>query len=177
MVSPRIIVNRSFSYDQYFDLVKEQSEKNLTSGEQTIEHIEATKLNYHRMKRLNKQVEINDKLNQLVKKIDINQTWLILAETWCGDGAQTIPVISKIASLNPKIDMKIIFRDENPDLMNKYLTNGTRSVPKLICSENESGKVIGTWGPRPEGIKQKAEKFKFENPRFATDEFKKQLHL
>lgn len=177
MTVKEVTVNHSFSYNEYFELVKEQAEKKLTSGEQAEEHVEATKMNFYRMQRLNRQVEINEKLAERVRKLSTEWNWVILAETWCGDGAQTIPVIAKISEHNPKINLKIIFRDENPSLMDKYLTKGTRSIPKLICCETKSQKEIGTWGPRPEGIKQKAEEFKAEHPDISPDDFKRHLHF
>src|ERR1051326_1487788 len=116
-------LTRSFTYSSYRDLVAELAAKNSTTGEPTPERIEATKLNAVRMKRIEKQVIVRKDLEELVKKIRSKWQWIVLAEAWCGDGAQNIPVIAKIASLNPNIELGIVLRDENPELMDRHLTN------------------------------------------------------
>ncbi|MEW6467638.1 MAG: thioredoxin family protein [Bacteroidota bacterium] len=153
------------------------AKRGATSGEQSPEHIEATRLNAQRMARLNKQTEISPALRQLAGKLQRPWTWLILAETWCGDGAQTIPVIAKIADLNSNIALKIILRDEHPHIMDKYLTNGTRSIPKLICHDESAGRELGTWGPRPKDIRERVEKLKSDHPGISRQEFLENLHL
>jgi len=130
------------------------------------------------MKRIDKQVQINAPLHQLIQENQQAVEWTILSEAWCGDGAQIIPVIAKIAAISPEtIDLKIILRDENPEIMDAYLTNGSRSIPKLICKDRESGKVLGTWGPRPAGIVKMKEDFMQQNPGVDHDTFVKNLHL
>ena len=61
-----------------------------------------------------------------------NFTLLVLAEGWCGDAAQILPVINKIAEYSSLIDLKVVCRDENPELMDQFLTNGSKSIPKVI---------------------------------------------
>lgn len=68
-------------------------------------------------------------------------------------------------------------RSENPDLMDAHLTNGTKSIPKLICIHTNSGKEIGDWGPRPAIIQEKVKKLKSENPLITAQEFSRNLHL
>lgn len=172
-------VSKSFSYDDYKNLVIEYSEKNRTTGnEQLPERIEATKINAQRMKRIDKQVQVNENITSLIKKLNTKWEWIVIAESWCGDGAQNIPVIAKIASLSPdNIELKIILRDENPEIMEAYLTNGSRSIPKLICIHSETKEEIGTWGPRPAKIKEMVAEFKAQYPNVPHDEFVKNLHL
>src|ERR1035437_3071990 len=171
-------VSRYWSYPDYKDLTIRLSESKSTTGsEQSSERIEATKLNAQRMKRLDKQIVIRKDLADLIKRINRKWKWVVIAESWCGDGAQNIPVLAKMASLNLNIDLKIILRDENPDNMDKHLTNGARSIPILICTDEISGKKIGMWGPRPQKIAKKAKEFKSANPNISHDEFVKNVHL
>ena len=107
-----------------------------------------TKLNNQRMKRLDKQTKLNVETLNKTQKINKDFTWLVLTESWCGDAAQTLPVINKFAEANEKIDLKVVLRDENEELMNQFLTNGSQSIPKLIVVDNNSKEVIGSWGPR-----------------------------
>ena len=75
--------------------------------------------------------------------------WLIITEGWCGDAAQNIPIIEKIAAESEHIETRYVLRDENLELMDAYLTNNARSIPKLIALDAETLAEIGTWGPRP----------------------------
>jgi hypothetical protein len=171
-------VQNSFSYKQYKDLVIEYAGRNATSGEEQLtERVAATKINAQRMIRIDKQVQISNELLELVEKLKIEWEWLVIAESWCGDGAQNIPIIAKIAASSPAISLKIILRDENPEIMDAYLTNGSRSIPKLICFNKETKREIGIWGPRPTGIQQKVKEYKMQNPNASHDEFVNNLHL
>ena len=168
---------RICGYDGYRNLVEECAKNNSTSGEMLPERINATNLNAHRMRRIEKQVIIRDDLTQLVRNLKSKWEWVVLAETWCGDGAQNIPVIAKIALLNQNIKLQIVLRDENPELMNKHLTNGNRSIPKLICTDVNSGKEMGTWGARPKRIAEMVTEYKTKNPNVPHSEFVQNLHL
>jgi hypothetical protein len=73
---------------------------------------------------------------------------LVLAADWCGDAANTVPVLARLADLIPGMELRILERDRYPDVMNRYLTNGTRSIPMVIALDPEFGE-LGHWGPRP----------------------------
>jgi len=108
------------------------------------------KLNRQRMHRLEKTAALNESLKAKARKINRKQIWLILTEGWCGDAAQNIPVIEKIAAENKNIETRYVLRDENLELMDAYLTRNARSIPKLIALDAETLEELGTWGPRPE---------------------------
>lgn len=111
--------------------------------------LEYSKLNVVRMKRLDKTVEIIPELKEIVQGISAPQTWLVITEGWCGDAAQIVPVLHKIAELNPNIQLKFLLRDENLELMDQYLTNGrSRSIPKIVVL-NEHNEELFNFGPRP----------------------------
>jgi hypothetical protein len=78
---------------------------------------------------------------------------IILAEDWCGDAANTVPVLAKLANEIPTMDARIIRRDENPEVMDAYLTNGARSIPIAILLDADF-QEIGHWGPRPKELQQ-----------------------
>src|SRR5690606_21925767 len=77
--------------------------------------------------------------------------WLVLSEGWCGDAAQILPILNKMAIITTNIELKIVFRDENEELMNMFLTNGGKSIPKLIILDRDTLNVYNSWGPRPKG--------------------------
>jgi hypothetical protein len=75
--------------------------------------------------------------------------WLILNEHWCGDGAQIVPVQAAIALASKgRIEARVLFRDQNLELMDQFLTNGGRSIPKTIQLDSEF-RVTTSWGSRP----------------------------
>lgn len=171
-------LQEAFTYEQFRALVDEQEQRHLTSGtEQSEERITATALNAHRMRRLDKQVTILPELKQKVEQIDRPMIWLVLAETWCGDGAQTIPVIQKIAACNPLIQFRLLLRDQHDCIMDAMLTNGSRSIPKLVCLDAETLEEKATWGPRPQRISEAVARFKIENPDASKDKIKEHTQL
>ncbi|PHR45560.1 MAG: thioredoxin family protein [Fluviicola sp.] len=123
------------------------------------------KLNRSRQKRWLKTGVIHERVKQVVSKIKTTQTWYIITEPWCGDAAHSIPFLKLIADLNPLINLNIVWRDTPPLMIEKYLTNGGKSVPKLVIRD-EKDRDLGVWGPRPEecqtiylDLKEKEAKF------------------
>ncbi|MGH7702900.1 MAG: thioredoxin family protein [Gemmatimonadales bacterium] len=77
-----------------------------------------------------------------------NLRLLVISEDWCGDASNTVPVLAKWAEQTPGLELRIVRRDENRELMNRYLTNGSRSIPIVILLDQDF-REIGHWGPRP----------------------------
>ena len=77
-----------------------------------------------------------------------NRKLLVIAEDWCGDASNTVPILAKLAQSVPGLELRVIQRDANPELMQQYLTNGSRSIP-IVIALDESYQEIGHWGPRP----------------------------
>src|SRR5690554_4483117 len=140
-------VAKAMDYDQYNALMTQLVAENRSTGEQSEEKTKYTKLNYTRSKRLDKTAVIDEDAANFFKNIKHPPTWLVISEPWCGDAAQSLPLLNKIAQLSPNISLKIVLRDENLELMDSFLTNGTRSIPKLIVLD-ENYNVLTTWGPR-----------------------------
>lgn len=107
-----------------------------------------TKLNWSRLNRWLKTGVLSDKMKAAVAEISTPQQWIIITEPWCGDAAHIVPFLQMIAALNPQIHVEYELRDAEPFRINSYLTNGGKSIPKLII-KNEAGKDLATWGPRP----------------------------
>lgn len=142
--------NNSLSYDDYLKLIDEKIAQKLSTGHEQSELLtDFTKLNRARMKRLDKTQQILPELEAAVKQVNQKQVWLVLTESWCGDAAQHLPVFNKLRAMNPLIDLRLVLRDDNDELMQKYLTNGGRSIPKLIVVSENMDTEIFNWGPRP----------------------------
>ena len=74
---------------------------------------------------------------------------LVLSEDWCGDAVNIVPIIAKLADSVRNMDMRILARDQNLDIMDAHLTNGkSRSIPIVILL-NDKFQECGWWGPRP----------------------------
>jgi len=144
-------IKKSMTFAEYIRLIDDLLLEGKTTGENQSEAMfNYGKLNRQRMRRLEKTVEINDTLKEKARNVKANWTWLIITEGWCGDAAQNISIIEKIALESANIETRYVLRDENLELMDAYLTNNARSIPKLICLDAETFKEIGTWGPRPQ---------------------------
>ncbi len=143
---------RSHTYQEYRKIVSDLLNQGLSSGnEQSEDLTNYSKLNEVRMHRLDKTMEIDDIYIEQLLSLKGKYIWLVLSEGWCGDAAQLLPVFNKMALISLNIELKIVFRDENEALMNFFLTNGSKSIPKLLVLEKESYKVLKNWGPRPNG--------------------------
>lgn len=157
-------IENSFSYDEYRAFVSDLAKQNKTTGhEQREDLINYTQLNEARLHRLDKTIYIIDEVKSVLENISEKYIWLVLTESWCGDAAQILPIIHKMAEVSDKIDLRIVLRDDNEDLMNLFLTNGTKSIPKLIIIDKETNEVINDFGPRPIGAKQLILDYKAEH--------------
>ncbi|MDG1529449.1 MAG: thioredoxin family protein [Polaribacter sp.] len=140
---------KSLSYDTYRKMVGDLlDERKSTGPNQSEALLNYSSLNDARMNRLDKKTKLSDATIEALKTTKTPQTWLMITEGWCGDAAQIGPVINKMSLETDKVDFKVVLRDENEDLMNQFLTNGSKSIPKLVVLD-ENNEVISSWGPRP----------------------------
>jgi len=143
----------SYSYSEYRKLVTDLlSEGKSTGNEQSESLTNYSKLNEARMNRLEKTIKISEEAISKLQNLDNHYIWLVISEGWCGDAAQILPILNKMASASDKkVDLRIVLRDENEEFMDQYLTNGGRAIPKVIVICKEAGIVRTDWGPRPKG--------------------------
>ncbi|MFI8604869.1 thioredoxin family protein [Cellulophaga baltica] len=168
---------KSVSYQEYRATVSALVANGLSTG--TVQNdalANYTLLNDKRMKRLDKTLKFSEDVVERITKVSKKITWLVLTESWCGDAAQTMPVMNKLASLNPNIEFKVILRDENLALMNQFLTNGTLSIPKLLMIDDATNTVFSEWGPRPSKATQLVAEYKNTHGTL-TPEFKQDLQI
>ncbi len=168
---------KAISYQDYRKLTEEHALANTNSGTKITESlVNYTKLNHRRMKRLDKTLKITEQIQETIAQYSKNTTWIVLTETWCGDAAQTMPMMQKFAELNSGIDLKVLLRDEHLDLMDAFLYNGGRSIPKLIAFDRDTNKIIGDWGPRPTEATKMVNDYKATHGKL-TPEFKEDLQV
>jgi len=167
------IFNNAMDFETYDKHVKELFAQGKTTGDnQTSNYIYFTKLGIQRLKRgLKTTTLISKVIGTLNKTKAIN--WLVISEAWCGDAVNIIPSIVKMAEADKKISLKIILRDENPEIMNRFLTNGTRAIPIVIFLDDHFNE-LANWGARPKPAQQIVIAHK-ENPVKSFDEVKVDL--
>jgi hypothetical protein len=170
-------IEKGTSYQEYIELVSKQVQNGTSTGTNQTEALtQYTLLNDSRMRRLDKTTKISDDILGILNDFRGNQTWLVLTESWCGDAAQSMPIINKIAEISNRIDLRVVQRDEHIDLMNAFLTNGAQSIPKLIVIDTATNKLIGEWGPRPSTATELVNTYKSEHGSLSP-EFKQDLQV
>lgn len=144
-------ITGEMSYQEYRDMIDALLKEGKTTGENHSEMmVNYTKMNATRMKRIDKHTGLSEELRRIAEHLSRPQKWTVLTEGWCGDAAQIVPVFHKVAeAAGPAIELKFVLRDLHLDLMDQHLTNGGRSIPKLIAEDAETGEQLFTWGPRP----------------------------
>ncbi|MFT5242164.1 MAG: hypothetical protein ACJA1H_000809 [Glaciecola sp.] len=168
-------LKKAISYQEYRDLVKQLVALESTTGNEKTEDLaNYTMLNDRRMKRWDKTLKVSEEIEEKVSGFKGNITWLVITESWCGDAAHVLPVLHKIVNLSPNIDLKLVFRDENLELMDQFLTNGGRAIAKLIMIDNITGNVLNTYGPRPTEATKLVNDYKEIHGKL-TPEFKEDL--
>jgi Thioredoxin len=148
--------NKIYNYESYLTTIQDLykvGKASVVDIENNEEMLHYSELNIGRMLRLSRTAKISAQNTFLIEKITKKLRILVITEGWCGDAAQVMPVVHSMMQMNPNLQLDIIFRDENLEIMDRFLTNGTRSIPKYIAiDENEI--VIGEWGPRPSPLLQ-----------------------
>ncbi|MDX2171728.1 MAG: thioredoxin family protein [Bacteroidota bacterium] len=154
----KLYITKSITYPEYCSLLEKLLSEGKTTGTNQSEYyLNYAKLNLARMNRLNKTLSLSEKLKTQLQKITKHYIWLVITEGWCGDASQNIPALYLMEKENSNIELRIILRDENLELMDKYLTNGSRSIPKLICLEKVTLNEVFVWGPRPNDLQKISE--------------------
>jgi len=170
-------IAKGMDYPRYRELVRQLALMGKCTGpNQSEAMVNYTKLSDRRMARWDKTFKISEYVQQKLGALDKELTFLVLTESWCGDAAASLPIINKVAEASPNITLKVVLRDESLDLMDTFLTNGARSIPKVIVLDKGNNEIMGEWGPRPSIATQMVEDCKREHGKL-TDAFKEELQV
>lgn len=148
-------VAKSIPFEDYLKAFEEAVETNskLPEAEQ-VPYFQYFTLNLQRTQRILKHYVVTDELLNAINALEKPLHWLVITEPWCGDASQIVPVIAKIAAASEgKIQLHLVYRDENLELIDSYLTNSGRAIPKIIQLDDEYN-FIAHWGPRPAAAQQ-----------------------
>ena len=150
-------------FNTYSELFKEILDGNNTTAPYDDAHfVEYVKLNASRQHRWIKTGVLSQELINTIEKIKDEQHWVLITEPWCGDASHNAPFIAKIAELNPHIKLEIQLRDSEYSEIDKYLTNGGKSIPILVV-RNAKNEDLFVWGPRPAACQQIFQEMKNNN--------------
>lgn len=159
--------------------VYEQQFQDILSGENSSypydsdDYVNYVKMNQARIKRWNKTGKLLPEATESIKNIKQPMNWVLITEPWCGDAAHSHAFIDKLARLNSNIELTIQNRDAANSEIDQYLTNGGKSIPKLIVRDAE-GNDLFSWGPRPKEAQALAMRLKV-NESMSADEKKRAL--
>lgn len=160
---------KGISFQEYFAKMTAEVDNKIESP-----YAKYIPMNLQRVKRITKTFKLNEEVAQGLKNLNTRLNWLIISEHWCGDASQTVSIMQGIAAASEgKINLRIVYRDENPALMDAHLTNGGKSIPKLIQLD-ENFHFLGDWGPRPTGAQELIIKAKAEGVEYTV--YSEKLH-
>lgn len=167
----------SMTYEEYRQMGIDLHAEGCTTGPNQSEDLVAyAKMNEQRMHRLDKTVSIGPELTAALMAITAPQKWIVITEDWCGDAAQNVPAFAKMAAINPLINLRLILRDENPEIMKHFLTNGGTSIPVFIVL-NANNELMARWAPRPAPAQQMLMDWKnASEPKMSYSDFATELH-
>jgi hypothetical protein len=171
------VLDEAYSYERYNKLVEELfNEFRTTNDDNSESQLNYTKLNIHRTAKWDKRAKIDEELISMIENIFRDQIWFMITEGWCGDSGQVLPFINKMAEVNEHIELKVVLRDQHPEVMNEFLTDGSRSIPKLIILDKANMDILGSWGPRPSEV-QNDYISKRRDPNYENKKATEELHL
>ena len=161
-------LDKAVEYTSYQSLFVEKSE-----NPNSYTYGQYIPMNLQRSSRLDRTVKLTEEQVKIAQNAP-QQTWLVISEHWCGDASQTVPVMAKIAEASQgNISLRLVYRDEVPELMQAHLTNGGMAVPKIVQLDAQN-QLINDWGPRPLEAQNLVIKLK-SNPETAA-KYSEELH-
>lgn len=168
------VIDNGYTQASYLELFERLVEQEMTTGDNQSEAMVGyTKLNWQRLLRSQKTLKLPVDVQDDLKNLEGEYVLLVLTEPWCGDAANATPVFGVIDEQAPNVELRYILRDKHLGIMDEFLTNGTRSIPKAVILKKDSLDVIGSWGPRPKkGFELLAE---YKSGSIEKEEFYKKL--
>lgn len=159
-----IFDNDGLDYTRYRELVNQLLVDGKTTGpDHSDAMLHYTKMNVQRMNRVEKTTVLNEELLTTIANVKGKYHFLVITEGWCGDAAQIVPVINKIALSAPdKFDLRLVLRDQHLELIDAHLTNGGRAIPVLLVLDENKELILPKWGPRPEVLQVLLKQWKLE---------------
>lgn len=153
------------------------AEGKTTGPKQTETYISAATINQSRMDRLDRKARFTPEMEDALAGLAQPYLMLAITEGWCGDAAQIIPLFNHMANASDQLKLLLVFRDEHPGLIDRFLTDGGRGIPKILFLDPETFAVKAHYGPRPAPAQEMALNYKHKRgPYTDYDEYNVALH-
>lgn len=162
--------DKSLTFEGYMENAQMRAE----NQDSNDDYAEYYRLGLQRMLRTLKAYKSDENIKKTLASKQFNGKILIISEPWCGDASATVPTIFKF--FEGENEVKIFLRDSDTSLIDQFLTNGTRSIPKVLIL-NEDFSLKNTWGPRPKFGTALLEKFKADPATYPREEFYNDLQV
>ena len=147
--SPEFL-NGGFTYESYRQHLNKFVNTS-TTDEASLKMLPYISANIALMNKYDESYRLSEELVSIVEQSS-PVTWLVITEGWCGDAAFNLPLLALVEKQFPeKVRLRLFLRDSNLELIDANLTDGGRSIPKLVILD-QNMKELGTWGPRPAGL-------------------------
>lgn len=158
-----IFVNDGITYADYRSLVDQELKSGKTTGtDHSADMLHYSKMNVQRMSRVDKTVSLTADFMKVLEHVKGDYQILVITEGWCGDAAQIVPLLPKIATAFPdNFELRFVLRDQHLSLIDAHLTNGGRAIPAVLVI-NDSGELVFKWGPRPQILQNLLKSWKQE---------------
>ena len=170
----RDVLERSLNWDAYFQLMKEMVAQPVGVYADEKMH-RYTQSNLQRTELVLDKMVLNQKLYNALSELKDEWVWLMISEPWCGDASWGATALHILSTATENIDLRILLRDTNPDIMQAYQTNGANAIPKLVCLRKSDLAELGTWGPRPQVLQALVNQMKAD-PSIEFKENVRRLH-
>lgn len=176
-VIPKSYIDASVSYRSFRETMDVLLAEGKTTGDNhSPAMLEYTRLNTLRMNRLDRKPNLLPESMETLHLLEGDYIWLVITEAWCGDAAQSLPIMVAMAEESQQIELRLLLRDEHTELIDAFLTNGGRSIPKLLILERESLKVVADWGPRPSELQTYVQRRRNDIEQLSDKEERKQAY-
>jgi len=117
-------------------------------GETFFEFLKKARDSQHPWNEFYQRARVPRSVQERLHGLEGRWNFLVLCEDWCGDGANILPYLARAVEASPELDLRVLRRDEHPELMDAHLTNGNRAIPVVMILDGEY-REVAWWGPRP----------------------------
>lgn len=118
------------------------------SGLTLEDFVERAEVNRDLWRTMRRHARVPAELAERLRDLAAPRYLLVLLEDWCGDAVNTVPVLDRLAAEVPGLELRVLRRDENPDLMDEHLSGRARAIPVVMVLD-EHFRELGWWGSRP----------------------------
>jgi hypothetical protein len=133
-------------------------------GQTPEQYIEQMSENQENSLHILKKFHLSGDEASFVNKLrESNWGVIVITEDWCSDAMMNVPVLLSLAKA-AGMNVRVLQRDENLELMDQYLTNGTSRAIPIFIFINEKGEEQAVWGPRAPAVQEMVTNYRSSLP-------------